>query len=176
MENFSNSIVLPQKLPEIDKTTFNPLDKKQLNITYIRSAIVYFVMTAAYVAFLFISGENIPKTVSIIIISILTALVVLSVTFSILAFPRKGYLIREKDISFQRGLIIYKLTTVPFNRIQHVEVIQGFLPGLFKLSAVKIYTAGGSSSDLFISGLPEEVAKSLKAFLSERISEYKSNS
>lgn len=174
MENFSNSILLPEELPEIDKTTFNPLDKKHLNITYIRTAIVFLLLIAVFVAFLLISNESIPKSV-IIITSILAALIILSVTISILAFPRKGYLIREKDISFQRGLIIYKLTTVPFNRIQHVEVIQGFFPKLFKLSALKIYTAGGSSSDLSIPGLPEEVAKSLKALLSEKISEYKNN-
>lgn len=173
MEEFTNSIILPEKLPEIDKTTFNPLDRKQLSITYIRIAFIFLVLIAAFVAFLLISENSVPKSVNILVISILTALIIISVTISILAFPRKGYLIREKDISFQRGLIIYKLTTVPFNRIQHVEVIQGFLPKLFKLSAVKIYTAGGNSSDLFISGLPEDVAKSLKAFLSEKISEYK---
>jgi membrane protein YdbS with pleckstrin-like domain len=175
MENFTNSILLPEELPEIDKTTFNPLDKKQLKIIFIRTAFVLFALIAAFVAFVLISDDSIPKYVIIIIASILASLSILSVTISILAFPRKGYLIREKDISFQRGLIIYKLTTVPFNRIQHIEVIQGFLPKLFKLSAVKIYTAGGNSSDLSIPGLPEDVAKSLKAFLSEKISEYKRN-
>jgi hypothetical protein len=80
--------------------------------------------------------------------------------------------VRENDISFQRGIITYKLTTIPFNRIQHVEVNQGVLPKIFRLSALKIFTAGGNASDLSIPGLPEEVAQKLKAFLSEKISEH----
>lgn len=171
MENFTNPIILPENLPEIEITTFNPLDKKQLKIAFIRIAIFFVLLIGAFIAFLFLSEENIPKTVIIIITSILSFLFLYSIIITILAFPKKGYLVREKDISFQRGLITYKLTSVPFNRIQHVEVNQGVLAKLFKLSTVKIYTAGGSSSDLSIHGLPEDMAKSLKAFLSEKISE-----
>lgn len=89
-----------------------------------------------------------------------------------MAFPRKGYLLREKDISFQKGLIIYKVTSVPFNRIQHVEVNQGILAKFFKLSSIKLFTAGGNASDLSIPGLPTEVALNMKTFLSEKISEH----
>jgi membrane protein YdbS with pleckstrin-like domain len=81
-------------------------------------------------------------------------------------------LLRENDISFKKGLIAFKQTSVPFNRIQHVEVNQGILAKLLKLSSVKIYTAGGTSSDLSIPGLPVETAHKLKAFLSEKISEH----
>ena len=89
---------------------------------------------------------------------------------TILGFPKKGYLVRENDISFQRGIIIFKSISIPFNRIQHVEVNQGIMAKMFHLSSVKIYTAGGSSSDLSIPGLPVNDAQKLKAFLSEKIS------
>lgn len=171
MENFSNPIILPENLPEIDITTFNPLDKNHLKLALIRIVFFFFILVGAFIAFLILSDENTPKIVIISITSILAFLIIYSIIITILAFPRKGYLLREKDISFQRGLITYKLTTVPFNRIQHVEVNQGVLAKLFKLSAVKIFTAGGNSSDLSIHGLPEDMAKNLKAFLSEKISE-----
>ena len=64
---------------------------------------------------------------------------IFSVVIIILGFTKKGYLVREKDISFQRGLITYKQTSVTFNRIQHVEVSQGVLAKIFKLSTIKIY-------------------------------------
>jgi membrane protein YdbS with pleckstrin-like domain len=80
--------------------------------------------------------------------------------------------VRENDISFKKGIITFKLTTVPFNRIQHVEVNQGVLAKLFKLSSLKLFTAGGNASDLSIYGLPQDVAQNLKAFLSEKISEH----
>jgi hypothetical protein len=104
--------------------------------------------------------------------SLIVLIMLFSSVVSVLGFPRKGYLVREQDISFQRGLITYKLTTVPFNRIQHVEVNQGILAKIFKLSSVKLYTAGGSASDISIPGLPVSDAQRLKAFLSDKISEH----
>jgi hypothetical protein len=172
MENFTNSILFPEELPEIDAKTFHPLDKKYLKLTFIRIAVFFVVLVGGFIAFLLISEGNIPKTPILVILSVLAVLLICSVGYTFLSFPRKGYLVREKDISFQRGLITYKLTTVPFNRIQHVEVNQGVLAKLFHLSSLKLFTAGGNASDLSIHGLPHDVALNLKAFLSEKISEH----
>lgn len=172
MENFSNSVILPGDLPEIKQELFNALDKKYLKILLIRSVLFALILIGAFVAFLFFSEEELPNFVLILIISAIVLLIVWSTTITVLGFPRKGYLVRERDISFKKGLIAYKQTSVPFNRIQHVEVNQGILAKVFKLSSVKIYTAGGTSSDLSIPGLPVETAHKLKAFLSEKISEH----
>lgn len=172
MENFSNSVILPDNLPTIDKSTFNHLDKKYLKILIIRMIIFFLFIIGGFIAFLVLSNENVPTIVKIIFTVVITLWVTFSAIIIFLGFPRKGYLIREKDISFQKGLIIYKVTSVPFNRIQHVEVNQGILAKLFKLSSVKLYTAGGNASDLSIPGLPEDVAQKLKIFLSKKISEH----
>jgi len=108
----------------------------------------------------------------LILISSITIVILYLTLISVLGFSRKGYLVRENDVSFKKGLIVYKQTSVPFNRIQHVEVNQGILGKIFKLSSVKIYTAGGTASDLSIPGLPVDTAQNLKAFLSEKISEH----
>lgn len=173
MENFSNSIYLPSDLPEIKPETFNGLDKNYLKILLIRISIFAIISIAALATFLFvISDEKPPTFVIIIAIAIIAIAILYSTIITILGFPRKGYLIREKDVSFKKGLISYKQTSVPFNRIQHVEINQGVVAKLFKLSSVKIYTAGGTASDLSIPGLPVGTAHNLKAFLSEKISEH----
>lgn len=172
MENFTNTILLPENLPEVDSKSFNKLDRRYLKIMFIRIAFFFLIMSGGLLTFLLLA-EGIP--VSIIAISGSAAIVLIttfSTVISSLGFPRKGYLVRENDISFQKGIITYKLTSVPFNRIQHVEVNQGILAKIFKLSSVKIYTAGGNASDLSIPGLPVDDAKKLKAFLSEKISEH----
>lgn len=172
MENFTNTILLPDNLPEVDSKTFNALDRKYLKIMFIRIVIFFFVMSGGLAAVLFLI-EDIPVTlVAKLAVTAIILITVISTVIAILGFPKKGYLVREQDISFQRGLIIYKLTTVPYNRIQHVEVNQGILAKLFQLSSVKIYTAGGATSDLSIPGLPVNDAKKLKAFLSDKISEH----
>jgi uncharacterized protein len=172
MENFSNSILLPENLPEIESKTFNLLDKKYLKIILIRISIFLFILSGLLATFWLLSDETIPTLIVVLIGLAIILIIGFSVLISILGFPKKGYLVREKDVSFQRGLIIYRLTTVPFNRIQHVEVNQGILEKLFHLSSVKIYTAGGNSSDLSIPGLSVSDAQKLKAFLSEKISEH----
>jgi membrane protein YdbS with pleckstrin-like domain len=172
MENFSNSVIIPDDLPEIKQETFNALEKNYLKILLVRTFIFSLFLIGGFVAFLLISEGEIPGFVLGIIISVISILIVYTLTITILGFPRKGYLVRENDVSFKKGLIAYKQTSVPFNRIQHVEVNQGILGKIFKLSSVKIYTAGGTSSDLSIPGLPVETAHKLKAFLSEKIKEH----
>jgi membrane protein YdbS with pleckstrin-like domain len=171
MENFSNSIIVPENLPSIEKKTFNLLDKSYLKILYIRIVVFFLFSVGGFVTFILVS-EGIPGLAIVIISLVLACVVISSLLITILGFPRKGYLVRENDISFQKGIITYKLTTIPFNRIQHVEVNQGVLAKMFKLSSLKLFTAGGNASDLSIPGLPQEVAQNLKAFLSEKISEH----
>ena len=172
MGNFTNSILLPEDLPEIEKKTFNPLDKNYLKILVIRLIIFFLVLSGLFITFLLFSQNTPPVEISIIAASAIVILISYATVITILGFSKKGYLVREKDISYHKGLITYKLTSVPFNRIQHVEVNQGVLEKIFKLSSLKIYTAGGNASDLSIHGLPEEVGHNLKAFLSEKISEH----
>ncbi len=152
MENFTNSILLPGNLPEVDSKTFNQLDRNYLKIMFIRIIIFFLLISGGLITVLLLAEEIPTVLVTILGGSVIILATLFSVIISVLGFPRKGYLVREKDISFKRGLITFKLTTVPFNRIQHVEVNQGILAKVFKLSSVKLYTAGGSMSDLSIPG------------------------
>lgn len=172
MENFTNSILLPEDLPEVESKTFNLLNKKYLRILLLRILILFLFLAGALVTFLLLTEEKPPLfiTVSISLAIVLAVALLLAVT--ILGFPKKGYLVREKDVSYQRGLITYKVTSVPLNRIQHVEVSQGVLEKMLGLSSVKIFTAGGTSSDLSIPGLTVDEAKKVKAYLSGKISEH----
>lgn len=172
MENFSNSVLLPESLPEVLQEDFNPLKSSYLKIIYIRIAIFTLLLAGGLITFLVFSGEEIPALVLAAIIVVLVFVIVYSTVISKLGFPKKGYLLREKDISYKTGLIFYKQISVTFNRIQHVEVSQGILAKMFGLSSVKIFTAGGSASDLSIPGLLTADAQKLKDFISEKISRY----
>ena len=172
METFNNSVILPENLPVIETKDFTKLDRKYLTIIIIR-IILFFLFLSGGLVTLLILAEEIPgRLFGLVGGSVIVLIILFSFITAVLGFPRKGYLVREQDISFQKGLITYKLTTVPFNRIQHVEVNQGVLSKILGLSSVKIYTAGGSYSDLSIPGLPSNDALRLKAFLSDQISRH----
>ena len=97
----------------------------------------------------------------------LLALILMTILYEPQAFKVKGYLLRSHDISYKSGLIFFRQTTVPFNRIQHCEYSQGIMGRLFDIASVKIFTAGGSTSDLNIKGLTKENAMKLRDHISK---------
>ncbi len=82
-------------------------------------------------------------------------------------FKRRGYALRQRDITYKKGYIFHSQTTIPFNRIQHCETSQGPLSRAFGIMSLKIFTAGGSTSDLRIGGLRPDDANRLKDFITE---------
>lgn len=85
------------------------------------------------------------------------------------AFPRRGYLLREHDLTFRKGWLFRSRVTVPFNRVQHSEVVQGPVLRWMRLSTLKVYTAGASGANLSIAGLDEEVAQTLRQILNDNV-------
>lgn len=83
---------------------------------------------------------------------------------------RNGYAIRERDIIFKRGFMYKKTTVVPFNRVQHVSTGRDLLDKLLGISTLRVFTAGGSGSDIGIPGLLPQVTNDLKEEISKRIS------
>lgn len=85
---------------------------------------------------------------------------------------RSGYAIRERDIIFKRGFLVERTTVVPFGRVQHVSTSRDALDKLLGLSRLKIFTAGGSGSDISLPGLNPSTAADLKEAVSIRISSH----
>ncbi len=169
-EEFSNQVVLPDLLAPIEVQEFQGLEDKYKLIKQINSAILLVLALIGFFLIAYFSSLNIPIKVLIGVPFILVVLFVLKLVLVILGFPKKGYLLREQDVSYRRGLLIYKLTTIPFNRIQHVEVSQNIIEKSFGLSSVKIFTAGGSVSDLSIPGLLPDKAHQIESFLLSKVS------
>lgn len=76
-----------------------------------------------------------------------------------------GYAIRNRDILFKKGWLWKSNTMIPFNRVQHCEVNQNPIERYFGLAKLKVFTAGGTSSDLSISGLTPAKAEQLKHYI-----------
>lgn len=81
----------------------------------------------------------------------------------------KGYAIRENDISYRRGFILHKTTTVPFRKIQQVSIKQGILSRLFSLYSLEITNGAQFESSITIPGLTETKAESIKQLITEKI-------
>jgi uncharacterized protein len=86
-----------------------------------------------------------------------------------MGFTKKGYAFRNHDVLYRSGVIATNSMVIPYNRVQHVALHEGFISRLFGLAKVEIFTAGGSSSDLEIPGIPKEEAENIKQLLMGKI-------
>ena len=171
-EEFSNQVVLPDLLAPIEVQEFEGLEDKYKLVNQISSAILLVLALIGFFLIAYFSSDNIPIKVLIGVPFIFVVLFVLRFVLVLLGFPKKGYLLREQDVSYRSGLLIYKLTTIPFNRIQHVEVSQNMVEKSFGLSSVKVFTAGGSVSDLSIPGILPDKAHKIESFLLSKVSKH----
>lgn len=82
----------------------------------------------------------------------------------------RKYYLRELDITWHNGWLWRSITSVPYNRIQHVEIGQGIIEKWVGLATLHVYTAGKSSSDLSIPGLNLLRAEQLKDYILNQVS------
>ncbi len=169
MDGFKNNVIT--ELPDITKSTFQKIDKNYLKVIMINTFLVFIPTLIGLIFFINKKlAESIPNYITLVysLFFILFALIFL---FLIIVVSRRKYELREKDISYKSGVIVKKMTTVPFSRIQHVEIDEGPISRIFSLSSLSVYTAGDSSDDLEIKGIKKEEALRIKEFISSKVNE-----
>lgn len=78
------------------------------------------------------------------------------------------YAVRDHDLLVQHGVLFRRWSSIPLNRIQHVDTRQGPMERMLGLSRLLVYTASGVSADGSIPGLTQAVAEQLRDELSRR--------
>jgi membrane protein YdbS with pleckstrin-like domain len=102
---------------------------------------------------------------------IIAAVVVLALGVLFAWFLRRRfgawrYQERDEDLLVARGVMVQRLSVVPYGRMQFVEVTAGPIERLFQLSTVKLHTAA-AASDARIPGLERAEAARLRDRLTE---------
>jgi len=77
-----------------------------------------------------------------------------------------GYMLREDDLLFRRGIMFLRFAAVPYGRMQLVDINRGPLARAVGLSELKLVTAA-AASNITIPGLPAEEAEQLRDHLVE---------
>jgi membrane protein YdbS with pleckstrin-like domain len=169
-ELFENQSIVMKDLPRIHYEEFMPIERKFRSYLLLRNSLFFIVFFVIAIVVHIINASVIMPWIIFSIYSVLALFWSLSILLVIVGFPRKGYLLRQHDLLYKTGYLMQKVTAIPKNRIQHIEIRQGILLRIMGLSKIVVFTAGGSSSDLSISGLQPEVAQQLKEDISLNIS------
>jgi membrane protein YdbS with pleckstrin-like domain len=175
MENktldFENNQLLTDQIPRIDQVVYEPIEKNYLWMSLVQNAIFLMVLFGVGMIFLvtvFLDSFflNLIKFMGAWLI-----FAIVLITLSWMGFYRKGFALRERDVTYKTGLIFKSITTIPFNRVQHCELKKGPMEEMFSISRLRIYTAGGMASDLSIPGLDPVKAESMKQFILKKTEE-----
>ncbi|MGE5355051.1 MAG: PH domain-containing protein [Deltaproteobacteria bacterium] len=167
---FENPQIYSQDLPDFTEAIPEKLEKNYFWVMFInRLSFVLVTIPAFLISAYFIDFEN--KKIIFFSGSLLLLLICAFFLISTKkAFNRKSYSIRHNDLIFRRGVLFNRITIVPFNRIQHIELTRGPVENFFNLCSIKFFTAGGSQSDIIIPGLNTETANKIKSFIISKIS------
>src|SRR5687768_2888135 len=70
-----------------------------------------------------------------------------------------GYAERDNDLLVRHGLLVRRLSIVPYARMQFVDVSAGPLERAFSLATVQLQTAAAASEDRIPGLTPDEAAR-----------------
>lgn len=165
---FANNQVVDTSIPDASNLNFEALAPTYARTMIIEWVASWLILAAIHIALaIFIS--KIPLGFKYWFITAPFLVVTLSVFLWAPAVARsRGYATREHDIHYKSGIIWQKTVSLPFNRIQHVELESGPLERIFKLTTLKFFTAGGGSADMKIPALTFGTASKLRAFVMEK--------
>lgn len=164
---FINEVISLSQLPKYEEVPLVPIERKYKVVVLWNCFFTFLLLLAIAILFFLVEGWSPWKWIAVAAsVLISTGLTVLQLK----AFERKSYAIRDHDILYRHGILSVTMTVIPFNRIQHVAVNEGIISRIYKLASIQVFTAGGNSADLKISGLKKEVAQQLREVILTKIS------
>ncbi len=167
MQTFSNETIDIKQLPQFQDTALTKPNAKYWNVIVINLILLLAVLGGA-ITILIIFQDKVREN-WMIWTGLYTALVLILFSIYKTSFKRRGFALREKDVIYKSGIISETTTIIPLNRIQHVALNEGVFSRFFNLGTLQIYTAGGSSGEIHIAGIPIEQAKTIKEALVKRL-------
>jgi len=166
---FSNETLSISDLPKFETVSLQPLQKSYFKVIAFNILVfTVFVFTGISVAYnMFI--EEFTAMNAVVVIGFPMVVIAIILFFARLGFHKKGYAFRTHDAIYKSGIIVESTTIIPFNRVQHVALHQGFISRKLGLATIELFTAGGSTSDLQIPGLLLADAQKIKELIAKKI-------
>ena len=165
--SFTNETIDLNLLPKYEEIVLKQPHKDYWKIICINLLIFFGILGIGTGAFLLLFEEIRPNAVWVI--PVYFTLAVISFLLYHLSFKKRGYALRTHDVIYKSGIIAESTTIVPLNRIQHIELNEGIFSRIYKLGSLQLFTAGGQSGHIHISGIAIDEAKSIRDLLLKKL-------
>jgi len=168
---FSNDILDIEQLPQYEEQPFVLLEKNHQKVNVVSTIIFFIGLLIVLILLPIVLRIDLDKSLIILIIIFWLILFSFFTWFSYKAYFYKGYILRSRDLLYKSGIFFKSIVAIPFNRVQHSEINQGIIDRKLGMASLSIFTAGGSSSDLTISGLSLTNAHKLKEIIGHKVTQ-----
>ncbi len=159
---FTNEPIPTDHLPRLTDDAFVPVDPRYLRVSLTGVALTAIVVTTGTVVIAMRSADSVPP----LLIGGAALLVLLVVAVGrVLEVRRLAYQLREHDLSLRSGVISHRVESLPFSRVQHVNIHRGPIERSLGLATLQVSTAG---PDINIPGLARADAERIKLLVTER--------
>ena len=170
---FTNELIDTSALPRFEDVPLTPLHPDYWKVLLFNLVTAYIIFAAAAGVVIYMVDEPLPY----LIYGMLGYIAIFAINLFIarISFRNRGFAFRKHDVIYRSGAISLTTTIIPYNRVQHAALYEGWLARKFGLAAVEIYTAGGAGSDIKIPGLEKEHAEKIKQLLMGKILKEENN-
>ena len=164
--------VPPQSVPE---PQWVPAASSYLTVRFVHtiSALVFPILAgvALYCAGAFFGGPEVLRIVGLAVVAVFG----LWGLWWILTTPRRtralGYALEPNHLMARRGIVFRSMSSMPYGRIQYVDVDSGPLERMCGVARLTVRTAGTTTGTMVLFGIPLNVAEELRADLVRRADE-----
>lgn len=126
---------------------------------------------AMYCAGAFFGGPEVLRIVGLAVVAVFG----LWGLWWILTTPRRtralGYALESNHLMARRGIVFRSMSSMPYGRIQYVDVDSGPLERMCGVARLTVRTAGTTTGTMVLFGIPLNVAEELRADLVRRADE-----
>jgi len=161
-EPLANEPIPVDDLPALDDDAFVSVDPRYLRASLAGTALI--ALVAVVVAGVVASQAEQPVAVVLIGAGVLCVLALVAV-LKVLEVRRLAYQLRAHDLSLRSGVIIHAVESLPFTRVQHVNVNRGPIERAIGLATLEVSSAG---PNIVIPGLTEADASRIKLLVTQR--------
>jgi len=169
MDSFSNDTLNLNELPDYIQANYTPIVKSYIKVVIFNLIIFSILIILGSLAALYFLLKNESMVLKGIIFGVICFFLILMNVFSLITFKRKSYAFRQQDVIYRSGILTISHEIVPYNRLQHVVLKQGWLSRSLGLATIHCYTAASSANEIAIPGLEKKHAERIKDMLINRI-------
>ena len=164
--------VPPQSVPE---PQWVPAASGYLTVRFVHTisalALPILAGVALYCAGAFFGGPEALRIVGLAVVAVFG----LWGLWWILTTPRRtralGYALEPNHLMARRGIVFRSMSSMPYGRIQYVDVDSGPLERMCGVARLTVRTAGTTTGTMVLFGIPLNVAEELRADLVRRADE-----